>query len=206
MPSDPHASAASTHRVPVVLPLRCHCGSVAGRAVDAADVFRIVCLCRSCQAYARFLGRPDDLLDAAGGTDIYQLTAAQLRLDTGVERLACVRLTRHGPLRWYAGCCRTPVANLLAPAWVPWVGVPHAFVDGHRAGDDAYGPVRHRINARHATRPVPGAHPSGPPALVVQTLWKTVRDVLRGRARPSPFRDARGRPLVEPTMLDEGSQ
>ena len=55
------------------LPLRCKCGHVRGVAVDVSPStgFRFVCYCGDCQAFARFLRRTD-VLDAAGGTDIFQ--------------------------------------------------------------------------------------------------------------------------------------
>jgi len=54
--------------------LRCHCGRMRGiaRAVSPSAGFRFVCYCKDCQAFARFLERPD-ILDAAGGTDIFQM-------------------------------------------------------------------------------------------------------------------------------------
>src|SRR5262249_49832287 len=60
-------------RLPLDLPLRCRCGRVRGVASDVSSSsgFRFVCYCEDCQAFARFLERPD-VLDPAGGTDIFQ--------------------------------------------------------------------------------------------------------------------------------------
>src|SRR5262245_45837150 len=65
---------AGKTRVPVDLPLRCRCGHVHGVASEVAPFngFRLVCYCKDCQAFARFLDRPE-VLDAAGGTDIFQM-------------------------------------------------------------------------------------------------------------------------------------
>ena len=46
-------------------------GGVAS-AVSPSAGFRFGCYCRDSQAFARFLERPD-ILDAAGGTDIFQV-------------------------------------------------------------------------------------------------------------------------------------
>ncbi|MCA9720767.1 MAG: hypothetical protein KC468_39255, partial [Myxococcales bacterium] len=184
------------------LPLRCTCGAVTGRALAWSRARRNVCHCRGCQAYARWLRRAE-LLDDAGGTDIYQLTPSQLRIDAGIERLRCVQLTEAGALRWYTDCCRTPVANALAQAWVPWLGMPHLFVDAARAGGTrGRAPLGWKIHARHARAPVPGGHATGPASLVLHTLVSALRDAALGRARPNPLR-IDGRPRVAPERLDD---
>jgi hypothetical protein len=68
-------------RVPVTLPLCCRCGHVRGVAHEVAPYsgFRFVCYCTNCQAFARFLERPD-VLDDAGGTDIVHMPAACVTL------------------------------------------------------------------------------------------------------------------------------
>jgi Family of unknown function (DUF6151) len=62
--------------MPLHLLLRCQCGRVSGVAtnVSPSTGFRFVCYCKDCQAFARFLDRPD-VLDPAGGTDILSDTA-----------------------------------------------------------------------------------------------------------------------------------
>jgi len=42
------------------------------REVAPHSSFRFVCYCTNCQAFARFLERPD-VLDDAGGTDIVHI-------------------------------------------------------------------------------------------------------------------------------------
>jgi len=179
------------------IPLRCACGAVTGHVEHHAPVPRNVCHCAGCQGYARWLDREEVMLDAAGGTDLFQLTPSQLRID-GTEQLRCVRLTPKGAVRWYTACCRTPVANTLDAAWVPWLALHHRFVDAEAVGGDtrsaALGPVAYRIHCRNARQPVPDGHPTGPVGLVVNTLIGTLWDTARGRARPNPFFD--GRELV----------
>ena len=90
--------------------IRCTCGQVRGEADLGHAYTRGTCHCHDCQAYARWLGRPE-LMDAAGGTDIVPMSPADIRLTAGVEHLACMSLSEKGTLRWYAACCRTPLGN-----------------------------------------------------------------------------------------------
>src|SRR5678815_5259444 len=100
--------------MPVAIPLRCQCGQVRGvaRDVSAATGFRFICYCQDCQLFARFLDRAD-VLDAAGGTDIFQMPPDRVRLDAGTDALRCLSLSSK-VLRWYTGCCWTPIANTAA--------------------------------------------------------------------------------------------
>jgi hypothetical protein len=178
------------------------------RDVSPRDGLRFVCYCKDCQAFARFLGR-EDVLDAAGGTDIFHMPPGRLRLDAGAEaELRCVRVSDK-VLRWYTACCRTPIGNTAARAGFPVVGVIHAFMDhqsDERARARVLGPPRCRIHEGSAVGPLPpGAAP--PPSLgvfgrraVLMLGWWA-----RGLARPSPFFDARtGAPRAEPGVLAQG--
>src|SRR5262245_33105196 len=93
------------------LPLRCRCGATRGVAshVSPSTGFRFVCYCEDCQAFARFLGRTD-VLDAAGGTDIFQMPPAHVKLTAGTDAMRCLSLSNK-VLRWYSDCCHTPIAN-----------------------------------------------------------------------------------------------
>jgi len=44
--------------------------------VSPSTGLRFVCYCKDCQAFARFLERAD-VLDPAGGTDIFQMPPAR---------------------------------------------------------------------------------------------------------------------------------
>ena len=72
-------------------------GSIAS-AVSPSAGFRL--LCRDCQAFAHFLERPD-ILDAAGGTDIFRMPPGQVMFTAGFEALHCLRLSGKVS-RWYA--------------------------------------------------------------------------------------------------------
>ena len=172
------------------LPLRCLCGNVRGIANDVApnSGFRFVCYCQDCQAFARFLQRPD-VLDAAGGTDIFHMPAGRVKLTAGAEAVRCVHFSRR-VFRWYSECCRTSIANTAGPRF-PVVGLIHSFMshDTHGlARDEMLGAPLCRIFERSAVGPLP---PDAPPprslglvALRVPTLlgwW------IRGLGRPNPF-------------------
>src|SRR5215467_13480397 len=100
--------------------LRCRCGRVRGIASDVSPSsgFRFVCYCNDCQAFARFLERPD-MLDPAGGTDIFQMPPGCVKLTVGTDAVRCLRLSDKGVLRWYTDCCRTPIGNTAASPRFP---------------------------------------------------------------------------------------
>ena len=89
-------------RLPLDLPLRCRCGHVRGiaSAVSSSTGGRVLCYCKDCQAFARFLERAD-VLDAAGGTDIFQMPPGRVNLTAGMDAVRCLRLSNRGVYRWY---------------------------------------------------------------------------------------------------------
>jgi hypothetical protein len=198
--------------MPADLPLRCRCGALRGVATgvspDAGT--HLVCTCTDCQAYAHYLDRAD-LLDARGGTDIFQLTPSQLRITAGADRLACVRLTGKGPLRWYASCCRTPVGNTAARPRMPFVGVVLACLDpalDARTREAALGPSRGTVFPGSAIGGLrPGESTRPPLGLILRTVRVLAGAALRGRHRPSPFFDpASGQPVVAPKALSQSER
>lgn len=191
-----------------VVSLSCSCGAVRGQAtqVSAASGLRVICMCADCQAYARYLGRADEILDRNGGTDVFQVTPSQLDIRQGAEKIVCVKLSPKGILRWYTDCCRTPVGNTPASPQVPFVGVPHLFFDHEQDGltrDAALGPVSARIYARSGHGDVPaGAHQAAPLGLIIRALGRLLTQRVKGMHTPSPFCDkSTGRPIRDPIVL-----
>jgi hypothetical protein len=188
------------------LPLRCRCGLVRGTATDVSPRTgtRLFCYCDDCQAYARFLAR-QDVLDAHGGTEIFHLTPSQIAITEGEEHLRCLRLSPKGMLRWFAGCCNTPIGNTIS-ARLPFVGLVDCFIDhaaDGRSRDEALGPpVRiHGRFARGGGGP-DGTHPSASMGLLARSVGHLVRAWLAGKGRPSPFfDDTTGVPCVAPRVL-----
>jgi hypothetical protein len=186
--------------------LRCQCGAMKGVAADVSPETgnHIVCYCDDCQAYARFLGSAG-ILDARGGTEIFQTSRSRLRFTEGEEHLCCMRLSQKGLMRWFAGCCRTPVGNTVASAHVPFVGIPHSFIDPGvgRSLDDVLGPVIAFAQARFATgTPPEGAHPKVPLGLIGRSLRLLATARFAGKGRPSPFfHPSTHAPIVLPQVL-----
>lgn len=183
--------------------LRCFCGKLRGEAhgVSAGAGNRLVCYCDDCQAFAEHLGRAAQVLDAHGGTDIFQLSPARLSFGAGREHLACVRLTPNGVLRWHADCCNTPIGNTLPIAWIPFIGLIHSCIDPEgRSLDDVLGPVRAGVNGRYARgdRAEIDAHDGASLPVLVRVARKLIGWRLRGDQKRSPFFDRSGRPVVEP--------
>jgi len=212
--------------MPFDLPLRCRCGHVRGiaREVSRSNGFRLVCYCKDCQAFARFLAHvPEkwspvfrkghapiqipDVLDAAGGTDIFQMPPGRLALTAGADALRCLRLHAGSKvLRWYTACCKTPIANTAASGRFPIVGLIHSFINDEACGrsrDDLLGPPLCRIYERSAIGPLPADAPP-PPSLNIfaHRAAKLLGWWVRGLGRPNLFFDAStGAPLSAPRLL-----
>lgn len=193
-------------RVPSDVPLCCRCGKVRGVAINVSPStgFRVVCYCKDCQAFARFLDRTD-VLDAAGGTDIFQMPPGRLKLTAGTDAVRSLRLRDNGIFRWYTDCCRTPIGNTAGPR-VPLIGLIHSFMDHETDGgsrDEVLGPPLCRIYDGSASGPLPPTAPAPPSFRVLaRRASKMFSWWLHGLARPSPFFDDRtGAPCSVPRVL-----
>jgi hypothetical protein len=186
------------------LALRCHCGTVRGVAhgVTPSSINHCLCYCDDCQAFAHFLDRADDVLDAYGGTEIAQMSQASVAFTAEADSIAAVRLSPRGLMRWYASCCHTPIGNTLATSALPFIGVIRAFVD---APSTALGPIRGRAWAKSAKGGRAAVPKDGlpEPVMVARALAKLIGWRLRGDHKRSRLFDAAtGRALVEPRVLD----
>lgn len=180
--------------------LKCRCGEIRGVVESASPSVgrRVVCMCRSCQTYARWLGDPDAILDPHGGSNVYQTTPARVRIDAGLERIGCVRLSPKGLLRFYATCCRTPLANMLPSPGMPFVGLSHLFIEH---ADETLGPATMHIHTRCATTPLPPDVREPGKLSLVGIAFGLLWDRVRGGHRPNPFRNAGGSPIHAPEVL-----
>jgi len=192
--------------VPLDLPLRCRCGRVRGVAneVSPSSGFRLVCYCKDCQAFARFLDL-SDVLDAAGGTDIFQMPPGHVKLTVGAEVVRCLRFSNR-VFRWYAECCRTPIANSAATPRFPVLGLVHSFMSDEAEGrsrDEVIGPPLCRIYERSAIAPLPSNAPPPPSfGMFARRGSKLLGWWLRGLGWPNPFFDDRtNAPLSQPRVL-----
>lgn len=193
--------------MPSTLSLRCKCGAFRGAAhgLSPSTGLRSVCYCDDCQAYAHFLGRAPDILDASGGTDIFPVRPAQLEITVGHENLKCVRLTSNGMYRWYTDCCNTPIANSMVWPKVPFAGVVHSIMDYAASGtkrDEALGPIRAGVQGKFGKPPLPaGTHRTAPLSFLLRIAGFLLRGFWERQHQPSPFFHADGRPRVRPHIL-----
>ncbi|SIO34153.1 DUF6151 family protein [Salinivibrio sp. ES.052] len=176
------------------LAIQCACGQITGEIIDAQQSQRCVCFCQDCQAYAQILGYHTEL-HPGGGTEILQITPAQLRIYRGRDQLTCAKLSEQGIYRWYANCCQTPIANTIN-ANIPFVGMHSACyrIDGEN--EEEIGPVRWYVQGQDArSTPVNhSVHPRFPIRLMVKTALKALWARLLGKHRPNVFFDRQGRP------------
>ena len=182
--------------------LACTCGRLTGE-VDAAVTNRGVCYCKDCQAFAHFLGRADEILEARGGTDIVQTAPQALRFTGGLESLACVRLTRGGLMRWYAACCNTPIGNTSPNYRLSFVGLVHmCLVDPAQSLDEAFGESRMRVHTASALGdPKPVGSGVLQAALRLGAMMLQAR--FSGAYRRTPFFSGDGVPAVAPRVLTD---
>jgi hypothetical protein len=187
----------STHR------LSCRCGAVRGEVAQPEAATRLVCHCRDCQAFARFLGAPPGMLDAMGGTEIVAVRPGAVSFSQGADRLACMSLSDTGLLRWYASCCRTPIGNTPRDWRQSHLGLVHSCLAADAARRaDVFGPVRMRVGTDSAS-----GQPEKTPALGFATaiaghlgalLWRR----LSGSYRDNPFfQPPEGRPIAQPQVV-----
>lgn len=194
---------------PVDLTIRCTCGALQGvaRGISPKAGNHAVCYCDDCQAFAHFLGRAAEILDAHGGTEVFQMSPAALSITAGSERLACMRLTDRGLFRWYAGCCNTPIGNTMQTSQLPFVGMVHLCIRPPAEDptlERALGPVQVWSFRRYA-KGDGAALPADRvpiPLMVLRLLGSMLKWRLRGDHRRSPFFEPRtGTPIASPRVL-----
>jgi hypothetical protein len=167
--------------------LRCQCGKLQGEVDTRGVAARVVCYCKDCQAYARFLGRDADVLDAAGGTEVEATLPAAVRFTAGIEHLGCMSLSPRGPYRWYATCCRTPIGNTARDPKMSYVGLVRACLDAPAESlDRQLGRARGVVNRASAHGPV-AATPAGTAWAVAKIGSMILRARLGGGYRDNPF-------------------
>jgi hypothetical protein len=173
--------------------------------VSPSSGFRFVCYCKDCQAFARFLERPD-VLDSAGGSDIFQMPPGRVKLTEGTDALRCLRLSSRGVLRWYTDCCRSPIGNTADRPGFPMAALIHSFMDHEadgRSRAELLGPPLCRIYERSAIGPLPPDAPAPPSiGVFVRRASKMLGWWVRGLSRPTPFFDERTKaPRAEPRLV-----
>ena len=172
--------------------LQCRCGAIRWSIAADAPGTHVECYCADCQTFARHLGAETDYLDAAGGTEVFQTLPHHVRFTQGSENLRLLRLGPKGLLRWYAGCCGTPVANTMSSPSFPFVGMIL------RPGQSGFGPVLTHANTASARTPV---RSTGLARAVLGLLARTAAAKLTGKGGTAPFFTADGKPSAEARIL-----
>ncbi len=189
--SAPSRANARVPRMATEVPLRCRCGRVRGVVTDVAPetVNRLVCYCDDCQAFAAFLGQPG-VTNGAGGTDVCHVAQSRVKILEGEDELRCMRLSEKGMIRWFAGCCRTPIGNTINGR-LPAIGLVHSFMDHEtdgRSRDSVLGKPVASVYGRFAIgEPPPGVHRIAPLSLVVRTIRLVATWWITKKGTPSPF-------------------
>jgi len=187
----------------VDVPLKCHCGEVRGVAknISPDSGNHIVCYCNDCQAFARYLDGDAYILDEFGGSDIFQITPAQVEISKGNDQLRCIRLREKGLYRWYTECCKTPVGNMMS-AGIPFIGVVHNFMDDDGVRDKNLGPVLFYAFGKSATKTPPDdKNDKGFPfRIMFRAISKILIAKIRGQYKPNAFFDDSGNPVSVPNI------
>ena len=190
----------------VDVPVKCTCGSVTGVAhnLSASTTNHVVCSCKGCQSYAHFLGRTDDMLDAEGGSNIFQLDPKNFEIISGMEHVACMRVTKEGPVRWYADCCKTPLGNGFPKGGIPFLGVLPICI-GHKGTSGEVvklvGPVRGHINQQ---KPIGVGEKLRNAGMLVRFACQLLGWRIRGGKSWKPFFDQKTlRPIRKPLIITD---
>ncbi|MFV1441309.1 DUF6151 family protein [Phaeobacter sp. JH20_36] len=178
------------------LSFACDCGQIRGALSPEARKAgtRVVCFCADCRANELYHNQPDP---APGPVDLFQVNPDGVTFHQGQDLLRVMRLSPKGLLRWYAGCCGTPMANTLAKPTLPFAGMrSDRFAD-----PSALGKVRAR-----AFVPKAGKQPrtEGAARMVISLLSRMISARLSGRWKETPFFDiASGAPISEPEVISK---
>ena len=179
--------------------LQCRCGAIRGFLALPATTVRAICYCRDCQAFARFLGCAG-VLDDHGGTGIVATMPSHVRFEQGLDALACMSLSEIGILRWYAGCCRTPIGNTPRDRKTHYVGLVHSCL-AEQPLDSSFGPARLRLHTKSAVGTV-GATPVGTMLAIPRLMSWILPARLTRRHRDNPFFEPlSGNAIRQPQIL-----
>ena len=179
--------------------IQCKCGTIRGHIHGTGICNRVVCYCTDCRAFAKYLGRPNEVLDAQGGTEILQVAQPRLTFTQGKEHLAAVRLSDKGIVRWYAACCKTPIGNTLLDPKISFIGLIHSSLDRSKMDLD-FGKNVAIVNTSSATGE-PKPKQRGLLGVMLRFLWIVLSMRIGGRYKNSQLFNESGSPIVRPTVL-----
>lgn len=184
--------------------IQCSCGKLKGSISNANLVNRCVCYCKDCQAFAHFLKRGTEILDASGGTEIIQMTPASIHFEQGSEHLACMRLSEKGLIRWYTSCCYTPIGNTLPNFKISFIGVISVCLKTNGESlENSFGPIRAHTHTKSALGKIkPKQH--GMFSTGLRILRMALRARFNGSYKVNPFFNSEtGKPISEPKINEK---
>lgn len=190
------------------LPFACRCGAVTGHIEHAnpREGDRVVCHCRDCRDLVRHLGQEERVLDAWGGTDLYQSRCARMKLLTGRDQLATLHMTEGKTLRWYARCCRSPLFNTYANGRIPYVTTLLANTPQELRDDLLGAPIGHFFTEQ-ATGDTENLPTLAFARLMLRFLGRMLKDILSGdRRRSALFDPDTLAPISQPRHLSDAEQ
>lgn len=187
-------------------PIQCHCGTVQGSVQNTQRVNHGICYCKDCQAFAHFLGKAEAILDGKGGTEIVQTVPDNVSIEQGAERLACVRLTESGLLRWYASCCNTAIGNTSPNFRFPFVGLVHSCLASSQLSlQETFGPPTMHSFVKAAKAPVRVNALAMIPG-ISRFIAMVARCRLNGGYLRTPFFSRSGEPVTAPRVLSSAER
>lgn len=154
---------------------------------------RLACHCADCQAFAHHLGH-QDTLDDAGGTEVFQIRPADLEITIGEENVRPLRLSPNGLIRWYATCCKSPIAFTPSNPRIAYLGLVTTPVQDKAP----LGPLIARVNTKTATKPVASF---GRAQAVIRIGARLAALRLGGGWKRSPLFDEDGQPIAAPYVI-----
>lgn len=179
--------------------IQCQCGQLRAHVEGEGIHNHIVCYCSDCRAFAHFLGRAEQVLDAQGGTEIVQISQARLRFIQGQEHLATVRLSDKGMVRWYAACCKTPLGNIMPDPKMAFIGLIHSALDSKNIEKD-FGPVTAWMETQAAIGE-PKPVQKGVLPVVLRFIRMSLGARLSGSYKQSSLFNAEGQTIVQAEIL-----
>lgn len=188
--------------------LQCKCGTLKGYVSHPESLInRGICYCKDCRDYAHVLGKPSEILDANGGTEVVAVSPKNVTFTHGKERLSCMSLSEKGLLRWYASCCNTPIGNTPRNFKVSFVGLIHNCLEqsGQSIGQ-SFGPVRMWVNTQGAKGKINAK--AGSTFMSIMRIMKALLLArLDGSYRTTPFFTAEsGTPVTVPRVVSSAER
>ena len=186
---------------------QCQCGALKGLVSEPHRALRGMCYCKDCRAYSNHLGSTHFTHDSQGGAEFVATLAKHVTFHEGTQHLACMSLSKAGLLRWYASCCRTPIANTARNWKLPYVGLLGSCL---RTGPEAFERSFPRLHMRVNT----GSAKETPPSLVFGTVVSLMGFMPRvmlsgvdGTYKQTPFfASPAGEPTVQVVVLSEAER